>query len=94
MVAVNFALLEFLHQLGGRDNGAHALLGHQHDVVGGLDDLRNEVDVAEAAQVDDLQVEERAQPIEQAKRFGERNVAHLGQRDRQRQDGKPIRMTR
>ncbi|WP_369952132.1 hypothetical protein [Ralstonia syzygii] len=93
-IAIDLALLEFLHQLGGGDDGAHALLRHQHHVVGRLDQLRDEVDVVEAAEIDHLQVEEGAQAVQQPQRLGERNVAHLRQRDRQGQYGQPVRVAR
>ncbi|ABA50838.1 hypothetical protein BURPS1710b_1942 [Burkholderia pseudomallei 1710b] len=94
VLRVHARVAQRLEQLDGRHDGGDALVAQEPRFVGGVRGLRDEIAVREAAQIDDLAIEERAQPVHQAHARRVRHIAQPGQVRRQRRERDAARMAR
>jgi hypothetical protein len=93
-LGVHPGLAQPVEQFNRRHDRGHPLIAHEPGLVGDIGHLRDELAVREAAEVDDLVIEECAQPVHQPDARGIRYVAQVGEVRRQRGQRDAAGMTR
>ena len=92
LAGVDARIAQRVEQVDRRYDRRDALVADQPRLVGRRRDLRDELVVREPAEIDDLLVEERAQPVQQPDARRVRHVAQIGEVRRQRRQRDAARM--